>query len=389
MDTLQSSHTCSFFSNEDVRAIEDAVRAAIKVVLKVFCTINNNKVQGYHKKMAAKDKENEVLRIRMERAERELITLRRFRRSVEQCGANVTMDSNGDGSFGHDSGLSSEDNGKQRLCVSPEVDDEHKDVLSQCMWKTEFVRSYEGMDSGVHAQDREATECGVEGFTESDLNPQEPSERAVSPVLLQDQPTGQPETGRKLSASPVTPLEVKEEPLDLDTVYIKWEVSEESIGREGGCPMSKCVLGKECEVYPRPSPFIPLSQHRAVGTQNSIFWPSEQSEERLNNSASYLQKRLSNRERQQRYRDRIRADPERQRVFRERDRSRYQKRRKLICDLPEHTQKLKREAWREAARRHRARKKIFTQTLACTSAQSTGTIGHCTVESTGKLEEWH
>ncbi|KAG7469582.1 hypothetical protein MATL_G00130380 [Megalops atlanticus] len=388
MDTLQSSHACSFFSNEDVRAIEESVRAAIKLVLKVFCTINNTRVQEYHRKMS-EDKENEVLRIRMERAERELITLRRFRRSFEQCGANVTIDPNGDGNFGHDSGLSSEDNGKHCLCVSPEVDDEHKDVLSQCMWKTEFVRSYEGMDSSAHAQDREATKCGLEGFTESDLNPQEASKRAVSPVLLQDQPTGQPETGRRLSASPVTPLEVKEEPPDFDTVYIKWEVSEESVRREGGCPMSKYVLGKECEVYPRPSPFTPLSQHRAVGTQNSIFWPSEQSEERLNNSASYLQKRLSNRERQQRYRDRIRADPERQRAFRERDRSRYQRRRKPICDLPEHTQKLKREAWREAARRHRARKKIFTQTLACTSPQSTGTIGHCTVESTGRLEEWH
>ncbi|XP_046733547.1 uncharacterized protein LOC124403814 [Silurus meridionalis] len=57
-----------------------------------------------------------------------------------------------------------------------------------------------------------------------------------------------------------------------------------------------------------------------------------------------------------RYRERIRADPEKYLAWKEKERSRSFRRRKRIQDLPEPMQKLQREAWREATRRHRARK---------------------------------
>lgn len=47
---------------------------------------------------------------------------------------------------------------------------------------------------------------------------------------------------------------------------------------------------------------------------------------------------------------------ERLQAYRERERRRYHQRKKLIADLPEETQRLRREAWRAAASRYRARK---------------------------------
>ncbi|KAJ8398394.1 hypothetical protein AAFF_G00426490 [Aldrovandia affinis] len=349
MNTLQNNPVSSFFSNiDDARAIEDAVRAAIKVVLKVFCTINNSKMQEYEKKVAERDKENEMMRIRMESAERELITLRRFKHSVEQSGGTLNPDT--DCIQGRDSYLSSEDNRKQRVCVMPLLQGGEKEMLSECAWKMELMSPYEGTYSDTHSQERDTTVCSWGSTAGADLNHQVPSERATGPGASEDQTGGQRERGRTLSASPVITAKVKEEPPDFQSICIKWEMSEESDRRE------------ECEAYPRPPLYGPLSQCRGgeyldLGTQNMSFGFSEQPGERMSTSESCLRKRLSNRERQQKYREKIRADPERQRVYREKDRSRYRKRRKLICDLPEHSQKLRREAWREAARRHRARKK--------------------------------
>ncbi|KAK2815275.1 hypothetical protein Q7C36_023541 [Tachysurus vachellii] len=62
--------------------------------------------------------------------------------------------------------------------------------------------------------------------------------------------------------------------------------------------------------------------------------------------------KLKSRECVRRYRERIRADPEKYHAWKEKERLR----RKRIQDLPEPMQRLQREAWREATRRHRARK---------------------------------
>ncbi|KAL7840160.1 hypothetical protein AOLI_G00254830 [Acnodon oligacanthus] len=71
---------------------------------------------------------------------------------------------------------------------------------------------------------------------------------------------------------------------------------------------------------------------------------------------SLERRRLNSSERVRQYRARIRADPERYLILKEKERLRYLQRRKTIADLSEPMKKLKRKAWREAARRHRARK---------------------------------
>ncbi|XP_064207348.1 uncharacterized protein LOC135263351 [Anguilla rostrata] len=344
MNTLQNNPVCSFFLNEDdARAIEDAIRAAIKVVLNVSWTISNKKMQEFQRMVAERDRENEILKIRMENAERELVTLRHFKYSVEQCDDSLNSDT--DGTHGRDACLSTEENETQRACAVPFLHYEEKVVLSECTRKREIKSPYEGTYSEAHPQEREATACIWESPAMTDLNDKVTSERTTSPITSGAQSGGQPECGRTLTIA-----KVKEEPPDFESIYFKWEMSEESVRRV------------ECESYPGPPPFAPFSQFRMgdslpAGTQIFSFGLSEQPGERGATSSSCLRKRISSRERQQKYRERIRADPEKERAFREKDRNRHRNRRKAICDLPEHSQKLRRVAWREASRRHRARMK--------------------------------
>ncbi|KAJ8288017.1 hypothetical protein COCON_G00006760 [Conger conger] len=334
MNALQNNPVglYSLFSNEDdARAIEDATKVAIKVVLNVFFTISNNKMQEYRRSVDEKNQEIEMLRIRMESAERELVALRQFKHSVEQYGLN-----SGD-THGRYSCHSTEKNGKQRVCGVPVSHDEEKEVLS------------EGPYQRTHPQEREATACSRGSPAVTDLNHEVPSDRTTSSISLQGQSGGQPECDKTL-----TTTKVKEEPPDFQSLYIKWEMSEESVG------------SVECEHYPGPPavvpPFAPLSQdrvgdHLALGAQNISFALFEQPRDRVAASVSSQRRPLSNRERLQKFRERLRADPERYRAYREKERNRQRNRRRQLRDLPEHNQKLRREYWREASRRHRARKK--------------------------------
>ncbi|KAI1886057.1 hypothetical protein AGOR_G00210110 [Albula goreensis] len=355
MTTLESNPVYYLFTNEDdTRAIEDAVRSAIKVVLKVFCTINSNKVKEYQRRATETDKENEMLKIRVESMERELKTLRRFKVSVEQNYCTLNPDS--DDPQRQDSGVSPGNNGKQQHIFH----DAAKEVLSDCLLKTKNVGPYEGTYSCEHPLETEGTTCSWRSSAVVYLNDQVPTERATSPMTSE----GQPENRRASVASPT--VQVKEEPPSFEDICIKWELSEETVKEES-------------EAYLRPPSCSPLFQCRggdyaAVGAQGINFGLLDQPRQRLTASESCLRKRLSNRERQQKYRERIRADPERQQAYREKDRSRYHKRRKLIRDLPEHCQKLKREAWREAARRHRARKKYSLP--QCPLTQTSDTVGY-------------
>ncbi|GAA6091760.1 uncharacterized protein LOC113649726 isoform X1 [Tachysurus ichikawai] len=67
-------------------------------------------------------------------------------------------------------------------------------------------------------------------------------------------------------------------------------------------------------------------------------------------------KRLTRYENVRRYRERIRADPVKYLAWKEKNHMRYLQNRKTINELPESMKNLQRKAWREATRRHRAKK---------------------------------
>ncbi|KAJ8335173.1 hypothetical protein SKAU_G00408120 [Synaphobranchus kaupii] len=330
----------SFLSNEeDARAIEDAIKAAIKAVMYVLCNINDNKIRQYKLMVSQRDTENERLRIQMKSAERELISLRRYRRTMER-GALV------DPTCSVDSGISSEENSKQGLCVKPGSCDGEEDMLGQPVWSKESTSPCARMTDQVEHQGWGTTvDASLVDLSEG-FRCQSRGERVP---LKSDGEASQPVLPPPNGASGTLP--VKEEPHDFETVRIKLEVCDHGVGEDGGTrPVPKSAAA--VSTWPRDGETPPCGESQIHSSSFSIL-PGE----RTAPPATCLKTRMSNREKLQRFRARIRADPEKYQAYREMDRRRYQMRKKSIKDLPEQCQKLQREAWRQAARRHRARKK--------------------------------
>ncbi|KAG7457928.1 hypothetical protein MATL_G00232440 [Megalops atlanticus] len=325
----------SFLSNEDdVRAIEAAIKTAVKAVMYVLCNINANRVREYKMLLSQKDKENERLRMQVDSAEKELMSLRRYKHSVEH-GRDVHV------TCGHDSGFSSEENSKHSVCTKPGLPDGDEDMHSETVWNRDFTSACTRVSDGVeHQQRAKATDTSLIKVNE-DFHSQGSRQRAASCTL---KPSGD------VRQSAVFP--VKEEPSDFETVCVKLELCDQTVGELDGTHPG---LPTNTEItWPRVGAGSVVPNHS--------FGMSVQPEERTMLSAACQKSRLSNKDRLLLYRARIRADPEKYQAYREMDRRRYQMRKKSIKDLPEHCQKLKREAWREASRRHRARKKSCLQT---------------------------
>ncbi|KAG5842774.1 hypothetical protein ANANG_G00181310 [Anguilla anguilla] len=350
--TTHESCMDSFLSDEeDARAIEDAIKAAIKAVMYVLCNINNNKIRAYEMMVAQRDRENERLRMQMKSAEMELISLRRYRRTMGQGGLVDSVCS-------LDSGISSEENSKQDLCAKSGSCDAEEDMRGQPLWSKEFATECTGpCASAADQAEREGWGTTVDpslvAFGEG-LRCRSRGEWTNGGPLKSDGDSGHP------AAAAEGPVPVKEEPPDFETVCVKWEVCDRGVPVGGGArPAPKNGTAStwsrdgappcgERQNHSCGFPGLPGERTTlppACQKSACSVWPDLE------------MKRMSNREKLQRYRARIRADPDKYRVYREMDRRRYQMRKKSIKDLPEHCQKLKREAWREAARRHRARKK--------------------------------
>ncbi|KAL4646781.1 hypothetical protein GN956_G9540 [Arapaima gigas] len=333
---------CLLFDDEqDVHRIEDAVRAAIAAVLQVFCAVSTARIQECGRKAAEAQRENSRLRLQLETAERELLRLRRLAGPLEAAGA----------AGGAGDGVDGDPQGGRSLPSSPrpKLRVHLKEPLLVPAWKTDLNGSCEKILVSPPARDDDSHIPEVSFTTVFDQQSYGKKPTSISPfevpVELERSPRAPANTGNQ--------PHMKEEPPDFETVYVKCEVSKEQVREEQGGPL----LRKKEELHISPIPFntsLPLGDGPQGAASNASVVPSTLASLARN---FVISERLSNRERQKRYREKIRADPERQRIYRERDRCRYQKRRKLICELSEQSQKLRRQAWREAARRHRARKK--------------------------------
>ncbi|XP_029115779.1 uncharacterized protein LOC114912556 [Scleropages formosus] len=353
-----------FSNEEDVRQIEEAVKAAIATVVKVFCSVSDARMQECRREAAERQRENRRLRVRLAAAETELLWLRRLAGPLEGAGA-------ADGDTRAARRLHSDPPAAERAeraekksavgddkSASRSVDQE---LLLEPLSRRAAESPCERTVTPVNPPARnDAARIPEVSFTEvSDQQGHGRKPKSVSRSEVHSEPERNP----RLSASPGKHLHMKEEPSDFETVYVKWEVCEEHVRRQEDDPGSNRLLRKKDEPHISPVSFGTLPSpgagpQDAADAHDASLVPSAL----LGRTAvTSLAQRLSNRERQKRYREKIRADPERQRIYREKDRCRYQKRRKLICELPEQTQKLRRQAWREAARRHRARKKSCLQ----------------------------
>ncbi|KAL4629560.1 hypothetical protein GN956_G16530 [Arapaima gigas] len=285
-----------FLSDPDqARAVEDAVRAAVHRVLEVFWAANEQQLRAMRAAMAETERENRKLRVQMETAERELLSLR--------------------------SGALTVDRGDSPQPVSRKTSTRpcERTVCENKLQETaepQFGQSFSHHGAQEQAPGKDLAEGDAHCvFFSNACN------------------------------------RVKEELLDFEIVNAKWEMEEES--------------GEESTILWPSTESSTLQGCKSVATSpgRTVTWSMDPSDQRkgVRGAAAVdqppISTRLSSREKMQRYRARIRADPEKYQAYREMNRRRYHMRKKSISELPEQCQRLMREAWREAARRHRERKR--------------------------------
>ncbi|KAJ7985464.1 hypothetical protein DPEC_G00352300, partial [Dallia pectoralis] len=169
-------------NEESARAVENAIRTAIHTVMDVICNVNNAKILEYESKVVQRDKENEVLKCKLKKAEDELTAFR------------VGL------SFELSAPSSQRDFGKPTTTMRPEIE-----AARGTEWRMDFPSKQQ-----------------CPGLDADSLEPGLSAERTRI---------------RSPSPSPVTSAVIKEEPADTGSFYIKWEMSEQSIVEQQGGPL--------------------------------------------------------------------------------------------------------------------------------------------------------
>ncbi|XP_063054296.1 uncharacterized protein LOC134448546 isoform X4 [Engraulis encrasicolus] len=317
-------------SEEEARAIETAVRAAVLSVVEVVNHINTIRLEHYQRKVAERDKENAVLRAEIIKAEEELVFLRRLM-GLQQS---------------------------EHLVAAP---------------STELQVQAKEINMGTHhpKRARETDQRRVKQSKGSDsefqfeclsLETTTSVQGSSAPVMSPSHDTGghMDFTGFNL------PL-VKEERAKSDTVYIKCEVKEENasdsledVSTHQDHSFLSCTLERET----LDSYSFTHHHHPSEVQSDTISGHSApQEDDRLPCSLPRRGKTEGyddSRERLRRHRERVRADPVKHQAYLEKERRRYQQRKKPIHELPEEMQRHTREVWRRAARRKRDREKSQT-----------------------------
>ncbi|XP_069041335.1 uncharacterized protein [Lepisosteus oculatus] len=357
MSSFDRSADFLLTDEESLRAVERAVKAAIETVLYVVSRISDSKMREYQIRVAEAEKENERLRAQGEAAVRELTDLRVRLRAPEPPPLSHPGHATGGGESEEVSVASPEDPREEDLRADRETADlcpseEEEGGTVSGLFEKGTVREW------IKEESTNVSEIPIRISKEScSSGPGESASTSASQASC-------PESARHLKPFPadwgrcyrLQEALIKEEPLDDDAACVKREGSERSDGSSEAESNSMFGSGEHLSDLGSPfaAPMLP------GGTRNlgiRLFAYNGETPVQSFPSAHRRNGKLSSAERQRRYREKIRADPERGRAHREKDRQRYHERKKLISDLSEHCQRLKREAWREAARRYRQRKK--------------------------------
>ncbi|XP_030215142.1 uncharacterized protein LOC115545833 isoform X2 [Gadus morhua] len=286
-----SARRVQMYTQDERRVIEEAVNAAIRALLDAMHRVNSDKIVKYQSVVEERDKEISRLEYKLRQNELELRVVRGQR------------------------------DGYRRRALEGQgpSDEEHDEVLA----------GYE-VPAGEDAM--------TNGFTVQKDFPSGSAERPPS-LSSGDDPhhTGQPSPHHRhrvpRDASSCPPLspgrrhsprppgargkdEEEEEPSGCEAFFIKLEMCEQS-----------CGSGQQDD------------RQQPDGPDHS---PDHS-------------RRLTDAQRNKRYRQRCRSTPEGLRACREKERIRYLKRRVLVAEMSEEARRRKREMWRAAARRHRDR----------------------------------
>ncbi|KAI3360597.1 hypothetical protein L3Q82_002465 [Scortum barcoo] len=316
MNPVKSKTLHPHLRDEEAAVVENAVRLAVDSIINVLYGVNSARSREYQRMVADRDKEIRRLEGRLGEIDLELQLLRRQGCACGLYGAER-------GRAGSRSSGEPQD-GEQSRTEPSQVEPERTAGPQDCEMSISlgfFARP----PSHVSSQSRDSAPLS----SPSRSGPDQSSNSFGS------ESSGPSEAAKNLPGSPPSALAIKEEPCEVDTVLIKWEMSEEKIGEHLGSTASSCP-DKES--------------------------PSEK-------------KNLEEREKIK-FRKKPHADPDGHLVTEE-EHQRNKRRSVPMSELPEEAQRLKRAAWRAASRRYYARKVARQQANPSRSGPLTHVTDSC------------
>ncbi|KAM9852251.1 uncharacterized protein ACBR49_005354 [Aulostomus maculatus] len=309
MNLVKNTSMHQHLRDEEVLVVENAIRLAIDSIINVLYGVNSARSREYQRMVADRDKEIQRLECRLGEIEQDLQVLRQQGCSCGLFGSSIV------GSQSPDDRQKGEQSGFSQDCMDAELvgGEQQCDMSSS-------LGLYARPPSHVSSQSLEAALPSSPSRLDLDQSCTSHSAEAVG-VL---------EVIRNPPPSPPSSIIIKEEPCDIDTVLIKWEMSEERF----------------CE-----------PQQRAASPCH-------------HKDSSSFKKKLENRE-GKRTGEIPQADLAGPQTA-ETEHLRNKKKSVPMSELPEEAQRLKRAAWRAASRRYYARK------IARQQASPSATLHHHT-----------
>lgn len=348
--------------DEEALVVENAIRLAIDSIINVLYGVNSARNHEYQRMVADRDKEIQRLEGRLTVIEHELQVLRR-----QGCTCRLF--------------------GKEHSLVGSQISGEPQEG-EQCGFEPSFVNTettagQQECEMSISLDLFARPPSHVSSQSHESVLPSSPSRMGLeqSCTSHSSECSGVSEAARNPPTSPSS-LVIKEEPCDIDTVLIKWEMSEERLGehqeskgspcQDKESPTTKKKLenrdGRKFKEKPHADPggrCDPHGEHLRNKKKGVPMSELTEEAQRLKRAAW----RAASRRYYARKIARQQANPSCSGPFPHFTDSRYSqpisfvdKRKTLISELPEESQSLQREAWRAASRRYYARKTARLQT---------------------------
>ncbi|XP_041099054.1 uncharacterized protein LOC121309932 isoform X2 [Polyodon spathula] len=355
----------SFSEEERDCTIDYTVKTALETVVHVIKKLDHARIQNLQAKAYEKEKENELLKMRLEATEKEMQAMRQYINGVHSNAAPVNA---------HLHATSGQSCNARRM-ISPDTvqigASRHRSEAGpskagcapqrECQYGFESVHGSRGLNysstPGNTCEKRLDTwttsesVCGSEGTGPDNLKPALEPLCIKEELLLRDCSEIPSDVSQQVSVQrdedslfgdrydvpapksadaqaevpKFEPIQVKEESPEFDTVRISWEVSEESsfdVQKEAADSVSE-----QCreQLFDRVNPHMhggPTGGCQASHRIPESFEPNlaniQRNEQPMSSTSNVLCRSLAA-EKQRRYRERLKADPERAREHRAKD----------------------------------------------------------------------
>nr|XP_020480696.1 uncharacterized protein LOC109974701 isoform X2 [Monopterus albus] len=209
MNLVESKTLHQHLRDEEALVVENAIRLAIDSIINVLYGVNSARSHEYQRMVTDRDKEIQRLECRLKQIEQELQVLRR-----QGCTCGV---------FGTQQSLVGSQTSGDR------ENREHGGFVPGCI-DTEMTAGRQECEMSISLGVFGRPSSRVSSQSHESALPLSPSRTGLDQACAShsSETSGISEAARNLPTSPSSL--VKEEPYDMDTIMIKWEMSEERLG---------------------------------------------------------------------------------------------------------------------------------------------------------------